>query len=800
MIIPKIIPKVVKKVYTVNPIEVQRLDNISNDLAKAVSGPKVLRSPLVNGSLSQVDAVYYATQKLYSTGSMEIKGRLKDDDNFVPLESKMLEQEGSNARMIREIDKTFAEDLKVDADRAFAPIRNAADAKRQGKLGQAEREREIYLTFARKQKDGSYVNPNPTIEKAAQILHSNLKPRFQDNVKARLLVPEQEQAWYIPRSHIKTNWAKVTDSQVIKMAQEAVAIPGHQFKNLDEAVKVIKAMRTKVLNGEDGDSTLYLMNKAAMEGEPINPIQGVGKSGEALKDSFTKALDKRLDTELLAKYDLIETNATDVTSRYLYSTQSVIQVRNLLIHMGEKFGLKGGFANIGELKKFAKQQIEIKLAEAEKSGMDGEGLARFREDMTDDVDNVMDGLFKLHLGTIRERGPISDHLQALRTYTLATTMGGVLIGSITDLAGLPFRQGYANILRDGIAPLLADIVAHKGALYKSTQQELADAGISLDLIMNQGLKQLTDADTVGRGAYRTFNDGVMYTFGRVTGIGFWNNTMKIIAGHTFTMRLMRTIENHSKGIVDADEIAKLKKLGIHEEDFKGILEEFNKPGHGAKEGDQYLLNLRDWEEGVTRDKVMNALQVEVNASILSPSAAMKPLMFSRSDIGMLVGQLKSFPSAATSQILISGLQRRDATVVAGASNMIMLGYVSYAIKEVLAGREPSTDMDRVIREGLSRSGLLGLFMDSLLSIVPGGTGSRYASGSLLDKFAGPAAGKVNDFYKLATGVVKDGYDSNDAAIVKRLTLYQNLFYLSPLLNKAYGVEPPKPQPASQGGN
>lgn len=144
---------------------------------------------------------------------------------------------------------------------------------------------------------------------------------------------------------------------------------------------------------------------------------------------------------------------------------------------------------------------------------------------------------------------------------------------------------------------------------------------------------------------------------------------------------------------------------------------------------------------------------------------------------------KSFMSTATNKIALSGLARRDAEVLQGIVALMSMGASVYVLKEKLAGREPDLSFDNLVLQGLTRSGVAGLMVDSALTLSPWTDGaSRYASGNLLSVFGGPTPTFLQNAYRSTVQAANPEEDFN-AKQALRLLPMQNLFYLRYIASK-----------------
>ena len=197
-------------------------------------------------------------------------------------------------------------------------------------------------------------------------------------------------------------------------------------------------------------------------------------------------------------------------------------------------------------------------------------------------------------------------------------------------------------------------------------------------------------------------------------------------------------------------------------------------------------NLRAFRAAVLKD---------VDRAIITPGVAEKPL-WSSSETGKIIFQFKSFAASAHAKILVADLQYRDAAALNGFLMAVALGGVSYGAKQLVAGRELSSDPEKLIVESLDRSGAFGYFWDvnNILEKVTRGTVgvnaaigqapmSRYATRNITGALLGPSLGTVQDLSQVIGAVSTGDLSKSDIRAMRKMLPYQNLFYMRQLLNQ-----------------
>jgi hypothetical protein len=96
-------------------------------------------------------------------------------------------------------------------------------------------------------------------------------------------------------------------------------------------------------------------------------------------------------------------------------------------------------------------------------------------------------------------------------------------------------------------------------------------------------------------------------------------------------------------------------------------------------------------------------------SVLTPGME-KPLWMSGPVVSLL-GQYKSFVAAAHEKLLISNLQQMDIHTLEGLIASVGVGMLSYRAYTLLSGAPASDRPQDWIKEGISRSAILGWFTE-----------------------------------------------------------------------------------------
>ena len=205
-----------------------------------------------------------------------------------------------------------------------------------------------------------------------------------------------------------------------------------------------------------------------------------------------------------------------------------------------------------------------------------------------------------------------------------------------------------------------------------------------------------------------------------------------------------------------------------------------------------MANTSEWtdQEAVAHFRAMMA--TEVNNSVITPGAADKFNFISKPVGGMLM-QYRGFGLSATQRIMMSGLQKKDMSTLAGAASMISIAFmVDYARRPDYA----EMDMRDMLFRAVERSGVVGIFSDinGALEVASGG---QYGLRPMLGiqqivkdpnwaQRTGAVAGPVpNQWLQLIHALTDESAtESEQARAIRYMIPYNNLWFWSDTFTRA----------------
>jgi hypothetical protein len=376
----------------------------------------------------------------------------------------------------------------------------------------------------------------------------------------------------------------------------------------------------------------------------------------------------------------------------------------------------------------------------------------------------------------------------IRDVNFLRMLGGMTLSAIPDLARPIAVTGLRPVAR-GLKAL-----AFSPKKFKMARLEAKKAGIGWDMVGNSRAITMADvADRYGRSTKAERALGAASdTFSKVSLMAPWNASLKQFGGVIVSDNILDASIKSAAGKLGKNKIGRLTNSGITPELAERIAKQF------AKHGDDGTIRLPrgdKWDDIGALESFRSAVLKDVDRMIVTPGKGEAPLWTSH-ELGKTIFQFKTFAASAHHKILLADLQHRDLQALNGFILSVALGSAAYGAKQYAAGRDISTDPDKLIVESLDRSGAFGYFWDMnnmLEKVTRGEYGanpafgatpmSRYASRNIMGSALGPSLGTAEDIIQVAGAVSTGDFKRSDLRRIRKLMPGQNLFYMRRLLNE-----------------
>lgn len=391
--------------------------------------------------------------------------------------------------------------------------------------------------------------------------------------------------------------------------------------------------------------------------------------------------------------------------------------------------------------------------------------------------------------------------------------GGMMaVSSLPDIAGIVFRHGIESAFGDGWQPFfkaMTDKETWEAA--KKFSKEWRAVGIGVETAVASRQRSIDDLTELYRSQSR-FERGLEFVTDKyfvANLLAPFTDLQKSVAANVASANILRAAKAASEGKATAKQLRLLGESNINPSLASKIWAEFEKGGE-VIDG-IYVPNTADWTAADARRAFQGAVARDVDIAVITPGQE-KPLWLSNPVLGVL-GQFKTFMASSTQRIMIANLQRHDAAALQGLVFSVGLGMLAYRIHTLAAGTPVSDRPQDWIKEGLSRSGVLG-WLEEGNSIASKGTRgavdiyrligadkplSRYANRNAADLVLGPTWGKIQNLLKVTGSLGAGEWGASDTHAVRLLMATQNLLYTRMLFdqaekgfNNAFGI-PVQPQ-------
>lgn len=410
----------------------------------------------------------------------------------------------------------------------------------------------------------------------------------------------------------------------------------------------------------------------------------------------------------------------------------------------------------------------------------------------------------------------------VRRYNNITSLGNAGMSSIPDLAGAVARWGFDSVLEGGYKPLIQAFTGGDPKAWQAAKRQAKALALAVEMFQSTRMHSLDDAMATYR-SHSKLERALEWGSDRMHVANFnapLTDFAKTVAATVSGNEILRAAERVAAGTATPKMIRDLAASNISPADAKAIHAAFTKDGGGDLIDGVRFANTGAWGDARLAELFATAIRRETNMAVVSPGQE-KPLWMSRPVAGLL-GQFKAFISGAHERLLLANLQRADAAALSGFITATTLGMISAGTYSVVSGKAFPERPQDWIKEGLSRSGVLGWIDEAnmMSAKATGGTAdlyrligadkplSRFSSRSGAEMVLGPTVGRLDAVIRsigaagaatgkvLAGGDFSDEWKARDTERIRQMIPFQNLWAIRRGLNqvedgvnRALGVEP-----------
>lgn len=720
-----------------------------------VLGQLMKTSPLLRTVLSDVDETRKASAMLAESPyqyriNEEGQSTLGGD---VSVETRVKEREYndlSNAYggLNRAYAEYWADGPVSTVGRITQPITRAYShlLGRSEKLTEAEFMDEVGRAMRR-----SDTHPIPQVQAAAQRLRSTIFDRIKDEaVEVGLFGPDMK--------------VKFADSYFSRVYKTGV-IARHLGDGTEKDMEAMLIREYSAERGVDGAPVDPAEIKQAAR-ETVQSILGM-KPGQhpyrAGMGSPTKERVLSLSDEVLEPW--LESDASVIMGHYFRSLVPDIEITRAF----------------GDLE-MTKAIEAINDEAARKSARATNGKARTkiqaeaRENIAD-LQAMRDRIRGTYGVPDNPDGFIVQGSRALRNVSFMGHLGGMTIAAIPDVAGVIGRVGIQGAFGASI-----DLVTNPKRLFRSIT-DTKDFGAASEWFLNSRAASLSDVfDPYARRTKLDLAGGwAANKFAKATGMTHWNIAWKSIGTAVIASRMGKAAEAVRTGAASANQLRLLSANGIEPFMAERIAKELE--AHADKKGQIWMPNAGQWNDTDAFHAYRRAMVREMDIMVITPGQDI-PLSFSK-ETGKFFLQFKRFGFSAYERILLAGLQRTDADMVAQFTTAVLLGGLVSNIRS----QKPKEGV-AFWEDALDRSGVAGWLMEpynigaSTFGLsISGEPVSRYQARSAGAGLLGPSVDMTLGVMEASNAFSTGQASYRDARKLMRPIPGNNLPYLLGLFRK-----------------
>ena len=553
-------------------------------------------------------------------------------------------------------------------------------------------------------------------------------------VKSRALSENQSKLTRRTKQREKLEQAGGNQAQIDKIKQEELALQKQldairaktytvqDFESVGDASYLPRAFdKNKIANNLDGFRACIkrgmisqLKQKGLFEGQKLNQREQkiFNSLNQKLDDATALVLDEILKTsqgrvrlrnygirgfenERVLKFptkyvqDFVVNHYADTMYRYLQTvipdTQimksfGTLEVDDLLVGIAKDYGEM--IQNAEKLGK--KTEVECLL----------KNLASDKEDI-EAMFNRVRGTSVLDPYNLTAGGRVINNMIAtVQNLNVARLLGGTTMAGANDLGQVSMVLGFKRFFGTGLKMLIH---------MKWTKQALKDneALFNASTLWRQ-TRQASFGEMVGGSGFWAWAAKASRGFANATtylsGIHFWDDTMKFLAGYQASEIILKAGETLLEGkALAAKDAHWLQTLGLSEPQLKKIHEQFTK--HGEKRNGLYAPGSAKWTDNEAKSVFGAAIMKIQNQAILTPGIGTVPVLFDNPKMKMFT-QFRRFTWSAFEKCMIPGLQKRDFDVFVGATMMMCIGVLRSTVRMYVGGYSLSDEelLDQALKE------------------------------------------------------------------------------------------------------
>lgn len=369
-----------------------------------------------------------------------------------------------------------------------------------------------------------------------------------------------------------------------------------------------------------------------------------------------------------------------------------------------------------------------------------------------------------------------------RNLVASARLGGTaLTGGLMDATKIAAQYGFLPTLTK-----LTQLVGSK-AFRELSVAQARRVGSAVEAALSRRVQVAYDG-AITEGWTQKLADGVY----KYTGLNHITDFTRTLSATLMEHRVLKAVERISEGkALAAFERSRLASLGLGDDELAGIAKQIEQ--HGGEVSGIRVSGSADWTDKRLADIYDAAILKESKIAVQQPGAADRVWWMDK-ETGKLIGQLKTFALSGPARLMAGGLQMAGHGEYARAARffgfMMIGGYLTHSLRQLVAGKKPTTDPETAAFEALTESGITGVFPDVVSPIGRRlglfGESVRYSDRNPLSAYGGPALGAANDAYDLAFNRTAGGISTSDLHMIRRMLPWNQVWWLRREINALEG--------------
>lgn len=369
-----------------------------------------------------------------------------------------------------------------------------------------------------------------------------------------------------------------------------------------------------------------------------------------------------------------------------------------------------------------------------------------------------------------------------RNLTAAAKLGATaLTGGATDLARVAAQYGFM--------PTIAKMakLATSSEFRSLSKQQARRLGAAVEVALSRRVHAVADG-AITEGWTQKLAEGVY----RWTGLNHITDFNRTLSATLIEDQVLKAATEVAGGHgLPTWTRTRLASLGLDEDALRRISQEVGKHG-GDVEGVR-VSGSADWDDAELGAVYDAAILKESRITVMQPGAADR-VWWMDGETGKVLGQLKSFSLSAPMRLLAAPVQAAGQRQYLHAGRfigaMMIGGYLAHSLRQLAAGRQPTTDVQGAASEAFTESGMAGVLPDLISPagrrLGLWGESARFSDRNVLGAFGGPALGTLGDAYDFAFNRTANGMNARDLQLLRRLLPYQNVWWMRRAINALEG--------------